>query len=285
MTWPESPGFHDGVPDHKYHAHKALGSSGVAHLLDCPATYRYLADHPEAHKDTEATEFGTACHAYILEGEAAFASRYFVTPLGFSRAKTKADAETVAAVLAHEAAGGKVIKQADYDLVRRVADAVFACADAAAILKGATGRERSVLFTRDGVPCKARLDVDAIEDMALVADLKCLADPRPSRFLSGDMGKHRAIQASFYSTGCHLAGTAMAPDFAWIVAPTEPPFARRVWVAQASDPLLRYGDGEIRRALTLYKSCVATNDWAGYDEEIRFMEPPARWVEKEVAFE
>ena len=281
MSWPDSPGLHDGVPDGVYHAHKALGSSGIADLLDCPATYRYHADVPESHKDTEATELGTAVHTYVLEGEAAFLSRYHITPPGFTMAAKVKDKVNVDACAAAMAAGKRRFAQDDYDVVRHIADAVRACPDAAAILDASEACERSALFTREGVPCKARFDVDAVTSMALVADLKSAADPRPHRFLTGDMGVKRAIQASHYTTAYLLAGGDSAPDFAWIVVPVEPPFTRRVWVAQASDGLLKHGDGLIRRALATYKDAVARNAWDGYDNEIRMMEPPAYWAKEE----
>ena len=280
VTWPE-PGIHDRVEEGEYHRHPALGSGSIVDLLDAPAVYRYHADVPESHKDTEATELGTAVHAYVLEGEEAFLARYHITAPGFSRAAKVKDKEAVDALLAAEAAGKKQLKSDAYDQVRRIYDAIMLCADSRAILEAAKGCERSALFQREGVPCKARFDVDAVASMGLVADLKTAADPRPSRFLSGDMGTKRAIQASHYSTGYVLCGEAEAPDFAWIVVPTEPPYTGRVWVAQASDGVLRYGDGLIRRALGLWKDATARGTWDGYDTEIRMMEPPSWWLKEE----
>src|SRR5688572_17211107 len=76
--------FIDNMPEGDYHRHAALGSSGIWNLLDSPATYAYFRDHPS--KESDATELGTAIHAYVLE-PATFAARYFITPPGFSRAK------------------------------------------------------------------------------------------------------------------------------------------------------------------------------------------------------
>lgn len=269
-------GLIDGMSMADYRRVDALSSTGISDLLDCPAVFRYYRDVPEARKDSDASDFGSAVHTFLLEGEITFGMRYFVTPHGFSRAR-KADKEMAEA---HEAKGFKQIKQDDYDQVRRVCDAIRACPDAAKILDHAEATERSAFFDMDGTPCKARFDIDAVEGIGLLADLKVCADVNPSRWGRDRYGLGRAIQASFYASAyCLASDEDVVPAFCWIVAPSEPPYKDRVWVGAPSERYEAIARREIDRALAIYRKCLKTGQYPGYGEAIREIEPAA-WMEE-----
>lgn len=260
-------GFIDGLPEREYHRHPALSASGIADLLDSPATYAYFRQHPEARKDTEASAFGALVHVLLLEGEDAFAARHYVTPVGFSRSR-KADKEFAEAA---EADGRRQVKQDDFDQARRVVDAVLAFPTAREIVYAATARERSMFWAEGGVACRARLDIDAVTAFGLVADLKVRDDPSPSAFRRDRRLIQRATQASFYTNGYVAAslsgGSVAVPDFAWIVAPSEPPYRGRVFVAEPDAVLLAKGEECWRRGVALYRECEQKNDWGrGYGD-------------------
>lgn len=273
-------GLVDGLDMREYRKRAALSSTGIHDLLDAPCVYRYYADHPEARKDTDASDFGSAVHAYLLEGEAAFLSRHWIAPPGFATNKTKQFAKECAEWEAAEAKGAKRISTDDYDQVRRVCDAIRACPDAAKILDGADATERSAFFDMDGVPCKARFDIDATEALGMIADLKVCADNNPERWGRDRYGLSRAIQASFYASGyCLASAEDVVPAFAWIVAPSEPPYTGRVWVGEPSERYEAIARREIDRALAIYRKCQKTGQWPGYGEAVRQIDP-APWMEE-----
>lgn len=52
------------MPEDDYHADLSLSSTGARRLLDCPARYRWEADHPTP--PTDAMKFGKAVHRHLL---------------------------------------------------------------------------------------------------------------------------------------------------------------------------------------------------------------------------
>lgn len=65
------PSLYLGLPE------EAVSRSDLL-MLDPPARYRYMKDHPEALKDTPATQFGTAFHTLIMEPDV-FKVRHIVS--------------------------------------------------------------------------------------------------------------------------------------------------------------------------------------------------------------
>lgn len=282
MTWP-ALGLHDGVPGETYHSTRLLSASGIGRLLDCPATYHHLLDHPEDDKTTKAMTRGTAFHAYILEPDT-FASRFHVTPKGFKRNATVAQADDVKALLAAEAAGKKQVVADDWDTIRRVADAVRGNRAAAELLDCAAAFERSMAWQEgdgDGaVLMKGRVDIDCATACAMLVDLKMTADPRPDDWCGAAERVGCHLQAALYAMGYYeVTAGQVLPEWRWIVAPNEPPFLpERVWVGGPSERWLRRARADIARALDLYRACRAAGRWPGYmatDEDL-VIEP--RWL-------
>lgn len=69
------PGIYFGMPDEEYHADLALGSSSIKALSVDPYEFQFDRLYGED-KDTDALIFGSALHARILEGRAAFEAKF-----------------------------------------------------------------------------------------------------------------------------------------------------------------------------------------------------------------
>ena len=84
-------GLHENVSFEIYLGNCCPGPSVSGSTLfrlhnECPAkalASHYLSPWPREDDETEAKEFGTAAHCYIVEGEEAFRERYVVKPEGF----------------------------------------------------------------------------------------------------------------------------------------------------------------------------------------------------------
>jgi hypothetical protein len=280
------PRFVDGLDAREYRRAPGLSSTGIADLRDCPATYRYFADHPEAREDSDASVFGSLVHAVLLEGEDAAKASYWVAPPGFGTNKTKQFAKECAEWGAAEKRGLKRISPDDFDQARRVRDAVLANPTAREIVTAAEARERSLFWTEGDVPAKARLDIDAVTAYGIIADLKVRDDPSPSAFQRDRRLVSRATQAAFYVRGYEVvsayADAPASPSFAWIIAPSSPPYTGRVWIAEPDPALVEYGRKEVERAIQTYRECVRNNTWNGYGDAPVVIAAP-RWAGGEEA--
>lgn len=70
-----TPGIYFSMPDDEYHADPALGSSSIKALSVDPYEFQFDRLYGED-KDTDALVFGSALHARILEGRAAFEAKF-----------------------------------------------------------------------------------------------------------------------------------------------------------------------------------------------------------------
>lgn len=93
MTFLQIPAFDDvddqlpdgvyvGLPESRYFAQRALGSSDLAALWADGDGYWWRSRHNPfwAPSTSDPKDFGSALHCKVLEGPAAFAARYFVAP-------------------------------------------------------------------------------------------------------------------------------------------------------------------------------------------------------------
>lgn len=79
-----SEGVHLHLPEERYFEARALGSSDLSTLAKDPASWWYASDYNTARRvrvrRSPQLVFGSALHARLLEGEAAFRSRFVVEP-------------------------------------------------------------------------------------------------------------------------------------------------------------------------------------------------------------
>lgn len=153
VTEPRAPEMYviDGLPDTIYHPHPALGYTDIKNLLAGPAYYRDARDNPRP--GTDAQDLGTVTHALAL----GTGDRWVVSP--YDRFQSN---EAKAWKAEQQSAGIAIVKAADLEKAKRMADALHAHPDAAEFLAaGNPARlvEASAFAAVGGAPCKARFDV------------------------------------------------------------------------------------------------------------------------------
>ena len=215
---PPAPGHYSKVPEATYHGWAAVNKSLLTEVEKSPMHARWWLDNA-GDDPTDAMRIGTLTHLAILEPE-----RYDALPViakidGRTK-EGKAQRETVGAcVWQHESA---VI-----DAMRRNIRA----SKAAHKVSSTTGeRELSLVWLRDGIPCKARID-KVCPGRALV-DLKTCRDAGADEFGRAieSYGYHR--QAAWYLDGWReLTGESLA--YFIIAAQTEPPYPVAVYMLTA----------------------------------------------------
>ena len=246
----------------EYHLHPAISKSGLDQIAKSPAHYKLYKNVPR--ETTDAMEFGTAFHTYLLEPEL-FEKQYLVVE-GMDK-RTKLYKELVAqnpdkTIISGEALGVLSGMKAEFgrnSTVSRVLDNALV--------------ERSI-FWKDavtGVDCRCRPDIIFGDDILI--DLKTTTDAKE---YSRSAFKYRAhVQAAMYMAG-YFAQTGIRPkEFLFITIEKSAPFG--IITHRASEEFIARGMKEMNDNLAVYARCLETDQWPCYPEAIQDLSLPP-WV-------
>ena len=163
--------------------------------------------------------------------------------------------------------------------IERLADAVKAH-KVVRLLRQHGGCEVSLVWDRDGLPCKARLD-KLIPEATCPATVLDLKKGQPCKLTEEDLQKSirdwgSDIQAYWYTDGVYRI-IGKRPLFAWIYMEDSEPFdVRPVWASRA---MLEVGRIKAERAFGMYRDCTRWGHWPGYCDDIEELDP-ATWEMK-----
>jgi hypothetical protein len=142
--------------------------------------------------------------------------------------------------------------------------------------------EQVIVWDEQGVKCRARLDW-LRDDLTVIEDLKTTgksADPRK-------WGQHTLfgmgydVQAAMYRRAVRSLGGD--PEFRFVVAEVTPPFLCSV--VTLDHDAWGFADAKVDQALTVWKRCLASGEWPGYDRRVAYAQMPgwaaAAWMERE----
>jgi hypothetical protein len=272
------PGLYD-IPADVYHADPvpggSLSASGAKKLLPphCPATYRYERDNPPA--TTKTFEFGHAAHKEVL---------------GTGPELVRIDADewrkdsVKAEVAAVRARGGVPLKPVEYDRVQAMAAALRAHPYASRLFQ--RGRAEQSLFWVDkesGIWRRSMLDwlpEAGAATRLLVPDYKTCesADPETLQRVIWNYGYNRS--AAWYLDGVRALGLGDgAAMFVFVFQEKSPPYL--VTVAQPTAFSLTVGRALNREAIQVYRRCVETGHWPGYNDDEVAVIPLPGYIENQ----
>lgn len=284
---PIAPGVHT-MPEADYHAATwALSASGAKLILDCPARFRWVQDHPVRKREFD---IGSAAHKLVL-GSGPVIS--VIDARCLQRLADRATDPKVAKLYAETAAKGDPtgwttnaakearsqayrtgsipVLKADFDKVRAMADALRRHPLASALLDRTCGLPEQSLFWDDpefGVPRRARFDwlPDPRGGRVTIADYKTCenASPDAIRKAVGNWAYH--IQDATYREGCAALGLDDDPAFVFIFQEKEPPYL--VNTGQLDAAAVQSGRVACRAAIEMFRDCTAADVWPGYGPEI-----------------
>lgn len=264
------------VPADQYHAHPAVGHSGLVRIMRSPAHYREYATNPP--EPTAAMVMGTAFHAALLEPEI-FGSTFVVAPKFDRRTKEgKAAAEAWEA----ENAGKTALPAEQMAAIEQMVASVRSHQGAANLLGGGLAEMSAFWFDPEtGIECKCRPDwLVTMEDrsdwITAIVDVKTCRDASADGFARAIATLGYDVQAAFYQDGIK-AMTGKTVPFYFVAVETEPPYA--VAAYKASDDLIEVGRTKYRGALQLLKWCRDKGDWPAYQPngEVETINLP-RWA-------
>ena len=274
-------GAYPDIPASEYHGNPrllpgpSLSASGAKVLLEkSPAHFYHQSALNPDRKESDAAHFavGRAAHDLILLG-GDWAKHFHVTPPGFSRAKTVAMAEEIAAADYAASKGKTVIRHEDMALVEKIADRIGANQAARhALMRGVP--EMTLAWQDDltGVWLRARPDflpqscIDG-DDVRIVSDLKFMAgthcSPRKFAKAMDDFGYH--IAAAHYGEGIKQIFGKYPSGFVFVVVEKDEPHTVSLYYPEPED--IERGRNQMRQAINLFAACLKRNQWPGYADQ------------------
>lgn len=260
------PGFQTDVPEAEYHADRgSLSVSGAKTILKAPALFKWEQNHP-VHKDV--FDFGSAAHELVLGIGPGIA----VIP---ATSRAKADQEAHKAAKEAACAEGKTpLTDEDYQTVQAMADTLSSHTLAMRLLSD--GKPEVSAYAIDewtGVMRRGRFDWLGPEG---IVDFKTTVNSDPAEFGRTAVNFGYAMQAEWY---LRLAADLGHPAsyFAFVNQMKTAPYL--ISVCELDDAALRYGGVRNRRALEIFRDCMASDLWPGWqtDDEFTTVSLP-RWA-------
>lgn len=257
-------GIIEGLPDHLYHSRPELSSTGARRLLESPAKFRYLQDHPEPPKPV--FDVGSCVHAKVLGVGAPIT----VIPTEYLASNGAVSTKDAKAFIEGARGAGKIpVKQAVADEVNAMSEAILARPFARMLLEQEGVAEAS-MFASDpdtGVDLRARFDYLA----TIGVDLKTGRDASKWGFERAVATHGYDVQQEHYR---HIRRLIQGGPgrFVFVVVEKEPPFLCAEY--QLDIEFVEIGAAKAKRAREIYAECVATDTWAGYPDEPQLLSPP-----------
>jgi hypothetical protein len=225
--------------------------------LHCWANKRQLGGLRS--EGTDATEDGKILEALIFNATHQF------EVLPFDDYRTGAAKQAKAECIAK----GKIpIKQADLAAYSDAAMAMLKGIHAANVKFSNGTPQAEVIWTSDGVECHAYLDYLVIgPDYYVIYDLKCVVDASPDKVIAAMTNYGWDIQAAACVEGVetmypHLAGRGVFRD---IFCEKSAPYA--VNVPPLSGGFMELGRRKWNRAKGIWRECLASDIWPGYNNQ------------------
>jgi hypothetical protein len=257
-------------------------SASIAHTLVTSSPKHAWTQHPRLNPDFVRVEddkfsIGTVAHALLLQGED-IAEIVDAPDWRTNAAKEQRDAA--------RAAGRIPLLAKDWNRVQTMVGAVRAQFDGIEVappLFDDGKPEVPIVWEEDGVLCRAlidwlRRDVTAIDDAKTTA--RCADGQAWGRSVMCSIGAD--LQARWYQRGVK-AVFGVEPKFRFVVMETTPPYA--ISVVSLSAQAEAIADSKIERALTIWKDCLAKNEWPAYSPKLQVVDVPTweemRWLERE----
>lgn len=219
-----------------------------------PEKFKWAKEHPQP--ATQALIFGQAVHKLLLEPDS-FDDEFVVAPEGLNRTAVKGwekfckDFPTMTAISLKE-----------FNKAREMVSKALSYQDVRDLLKGQ--HEKPIFWTDEqtGIKCKCR--TDNLHDEPKVVDYKTTRNASTRFFSSAIYRYGYNFQAGMYCEGVmkHL-GLNELPPFTIIAQETEPPYAVN-WITLPK-PIIIDGNDSFHEALGIYKDCVETGYWYGYN--------------------
>lgn len=268
-------GIHYKIAPDVYFGQNSISRSDVL-MAKWPAKLKFFKEHPEMQKSaTKAEDFGNAFHCRILEPEQ-FPMRYAVSPYETFRTK-----EAQAWRDAQEAAKITVLTKGQAEMLDLMVQNAREHPQFNTVF-GRSGTKKELTFiARDpGTGLLLRARYDLLPPGNVIPDLKSTIDASPDGFGKQVWNLEYGMQAAFYLKVHNLLlPNEPREEFVFFAFEKEPPYLSAFYVVPQM--LIEYCSKIVRARLYTIASCIKTNKWPGYPEQIEEFELPP-WAVKEI---
>lgn len=244
--------------DREYNAIEAIRRSDLWVINKTPLHFKSRLEEPQ--ERTEALIFGSATHKFILEPES-FADEYAIAPEGIDK-RTKAGKEAWAEFL-KQSAGKDVITTEQFQTILEMNKALKSNPEIVELLKGE--HETAFVWTDEetGEACKVKADCITTRDgKRIIVDYKTTQSCANGDFERSAKKYGYKFQAGMYSEGIEQEYME-ACDFVFIAQEKAPPYAARIYYAEAD--WVKAGKKQFHDLLRLYHRCKEADNWPGYE--------------------
>lgn len=274
------PGLHRDVPMWEYLALPYMSASKLHLLNRSPKQFLHAQDAES--EDTEATERGTALHMAVLE-PSLFDAHYTVAePCGATLKSGQRKGEPCGnpgLFLLRNGLGWmcgqhvkgfgseidtsrEILSADNYESVMGMRASILEHRRSRSLFEGAGEFEATIIFDdpETGVRCRIRPD-RLVNRAGLLVDIKTTRTAHPHEFprLAEKLGYFHKM--AFYRRGLRAIGW----DYrASVVLAVEPHAPYDLAPALIEEEDLDSAEGDINRALRIYKQCTETDTWPGY---------------------
>ncbi len=222
-------------------------------------------------EEKDVYDIGHIAHSMVLEGGTGKLQVFDVDDW-----RTKAAREAKAEARAN---GLIPMKKSDFAevaaMVKRTHEQIAASRDAKKAFDPQFGKpEVTVIWIDDGVLCKARIDW-LHDSLKFIDDYKTVVDANPDAMSRKILNEGLDIQEAIYRRGIQVVA-GIDPVFRFICQEKSEPYALSVI---GLNPQWQW-HGELRRqrALSIWKTCLAENNWPGYPAQTAYPVMP-KWIE------
>lgn len=265
------PGVYD-LPAADYFADPvpggSLSSTGARRLLEVPpARWLYEKSHPTP--PTPAMVLGTAVHSLTLGTGPKVVE---IDADDWRTNKAKAERDEALAV------GNVPLLRDDYGQAFQMATAVLSHPLASHLFTYERGKPEQALVWRDeefGIWRRSMVDHlphPGGDVRPILVDLKTTDDASPRGVIKSVTRYGYDRQAPFYQDGYRALFPGSDPAFLFVFVEKPPPHLVRV--VELDQLSLLAGADANRRALEIYRDCVESGIWPGYDQEIHLISLP-----------
>lgn len=280
------PGWYKDLSNEAYHGSFGISSSQLKMLTE--HTPAHLKHSMSVHREpTPSMMLGTAVHSLVLEPEK-FDTDVVVAPVVDKRTKI---GKELWADFEARSEGRAIITEAQYEQAQAMAASVRSHPIAGALLDDIVVESSVYWWYRsmdpdDATKYKEMLKVrpDAIcRNYPVVIDLKSTADGSYTGFIKAIQNFHYHVSAAMYLEGVnqckplleelrHFAYT----KFIFVCVENVAPYLTSVY--ELDPQYMDIGKALYRRALQTLRY-GRENDWPGFPEEVRIIEPPG-WASR-----
>ena len=248
----------------EYHAHPAIGSTSLKHVLRSPAHYKSNKENPP--EPTPAMALGTAIHEALLEPNVFMANSIVMPRFEGKGMRDRKDQW----MLEHH--GKRIVTADQMATIMGALKAISAHKTARSLLSSGAAEES--YFWRDpdtGLDCKCRPDF--VRDGHILVDVKTTNDASFDCFSKTIANFQYHLQAAFYLAGVgHVIGQKF-DQFVIVAVEKEAPHG--VAVYQLDDGTIDAGRFLYQKALEKLARARDTGAYPAYPDQILSMALPA----------